>query len=157
MLIKFKDGACFFYLHLGSCLQMRMEWIEEWRKCYGSSSKVISLTSSTRQLHLASDVFIIIPGEHFCDRCQICLVYACYLLDRIELFTEGQPFFSFLRVVCFCVPRCPPPASRQQNVSLSQSFCISSVYLTDGGGGGRGAESYDRKIAWPSINRSIPS
>ncbi len=55
-------------------------------------------------------------------------------------------------------PRPPPPL--QQIVSLSQSSCVSPVQLTEGrvgGGGGRGAESYERKEAWVFINRSILS
>jgi hypothetical protein len=49
----------------------------------------------------------------------------------------------------------PFPLLPSAIVSLSQSL----VQLTDrrGGGGGRGAESFDRKKAWPSINRSIQS
>ncbi len=41
--------------------------------------------------------------------------------------------------------------------SLSRFSCWSPVELNDGkgrGGGGRGAESYDREEAWPSGNRS---
>ncbi len=53
---------------------------------------------------------------------------------------------------CDSAPRPhPPPFSRQQVASLSQSSCVPSIELTDGrggGGGGRGAESK----AWPSIN-----
>ncbi len=42
-----------------------------------------------------------------------------------------------------------PSLSRQQVASLSQSFCVSPVQLTNkrGDGGGRAAESYDRKKA----------
>jgi hypothetical protein len=49
----------------------------------------------------------------------------------------------------------PLPLLPSAIVSLSQSL----VQLLDrrGGGGGRGAESFDRKKAWPSINRSILS
>jgi hypothetical protein len=58
----------------------------------------------------------------------------------------------------------PPSIFRQQIVSLSQSSCVSPpVHLIDGRGGGegvgrhgRGAESYDRKKAWASINRFNP-
>ncbi len=60
------------------------------------------------------------------------------------------------------VPRPPPyPLSLQQVASLSQSSCESPVEVTGGerrrGGGGRGAESYVSKKAWPSINRLILS
>ncbi len=53
----------------------------------------------------------------------------------------------------------PLPLCRQLHVSLSQSSCVSPIELTGevGGGGGRGAESYDHKKAWPSINQSILS
>ncbi len=143
LLIKFKNGVCFFYLHLGSCLQMRMEWVEEWRKCYGSSSKVISLASSTRQLHLASDVFIIIPGEHnkrlwslpnLFGPCLPERIVSPCLLERIELFTEGQ---AFLRVVCFGVPPPHLPVSKM-SLFLSLSVFRQSSLLTRNGRGGRG-------------------
>jgi hypothetical protein len=53
----------------------------------------------------------------------------------------------------------PFSLSGQQVASLSQSFCVTPVELTDGrggeGGGGSGAELYDCKKAWPSINRSM--
>jgi hypothetical protein len=45
----------------------------------------------------------------------------------------------------------PFSLSRQQLVSLSQSSSVSPVVLT-AGGGGRGADSYDREKTWPSIN-----
>jgi hypothetical protein len=53
----------------------------------------------------------------------------------------------------------PSPLFRQQVVSLSQSSSVSPVELSDGreGGRGRGAKSYDREKAWPSINHSIHS
>ncbi len=47
------------------------------------------------------------------------------------------------------------PLSRHKVVSLS--FCLSPVELTDRRGGGRGAKSYDRRKAWPSINHLILS
>jgi hypothetical protein len=56
----------------------------------------------------------------------------------------------------------PPPLSRQQVVSLSQSPCVSRVELLtwigelDGDGGG-GAKSYVGEKAWSSINHSILS
>jgi hypothetical protein len=56
-------------------------------------------------------------------------------------------------------PRHPLPLSRQQDVSLSQSFCVnsqSSLLTGVGGGGcGRGAKLYDLRNAWPSINHAI--
>ncbi len=56
------------------------------------------------------------------------------------------------------LPRPLPLISRQQVVHLSQSFCVSPVPLAEGGGGGgRGAEFYDRMKAWPSINRYMLS
>jgi hypothetical protein len=51
----------------------------------------------------------------------------------------------------------PPPFSRQQVVSLSQSSCVSPVELTDGGAGGGGAKVYDSEKARSSINYSILS
>ncbi len=53
----------------------------------------------------------------------------------------------------------PLPISSQQIVSLSQSSRVSPVEVTDRKGvwGGREAESYDRKKAWPSINCSMRS
>jgi hypothetical protein len=48
--------------------------------------------------------------------------------------------------------------SSEQVVSLSQSFRVLPVELTDGGGrGGRGAKSHDLEKAWPTINHSILS
>ncbi len=44
--------------------------------------------------------------------------------------------------------------SRPQVILLSQSSCVSPVGLADGRGGGRGAKSYDREKAWPSIHHS---
>jgi hypothetical protein len=52
----------------------------------------------------------------------------------------------------------PPTPLRQMVVSLSQSYYVSSVELTDGRGGEGGeggAKSYDGKKAWASTNRSI--
>ncbi len=53
----------------------------------------------------------------------------------------------------------PPPLSRQQVVSLSQSSCVSPVEHTSGRGGeGRaGAKSYEGENAWSSINQLILS
>jgi hypothetical protein len=53
----------------------------------------------------------------------------------------------------------PPPVSREQVVSLSQSSSVSPVELTiaGGGGGGSGAKAYDRAKAWSSINHTILS
>jgi hypothetical protein len=52
----------------------------------------------------------------------------------------------------------PSPLLRHKVVSLSQSSCVSLVDGTEGGGGGgRGAISYDREKAWPSIKYSILS
>jgi hypothetical protein len=42
----------------------------------------------------------------------------------------------------------PPP-------SPYSPVCLPVGRRREGGGGGRGAESCDRKKAWPSINRSI--
>ncbi len=40
---------------------------------------------------------------------------------------------------------------------LSFSVFLSSLLTGEGGGGGRGAKSYDREKAWPSINHSVLS
>jgi hypothetical protein len=47
--------------------------------------------------------------------------------------------------------------SQQQVVSHLQSSSVSPVEHTDSRGGGRGAKSYDREKAWPSINNAIHS
>jgi hypothetical protein len=53
----------------------------------------------------------------------------------------------------------PPflPLSHQQVFFLSHSYCVSPVDLTERSGGGRGAKSYNREKAGPSINHSICS
>ncbi len=79
--------------------------------------------------------------------------------ESIKLFIEDHAFLWSYD----SVPR-PPPflPSSQQLVSLSPSSCVSSVELTNGRWGeevglGRGAKSYDRNTAWPSINHSMLS
>ncbi len=54
----------------------------------------------------------------------------------------------------------PPPISLQQDISLSQSSCVSPLELSDWSGrqgGGRGAESINGEKTWSSINHSILS
>jgi hypothetical protein len=54
--------------------------------------------------------------------------------------------------------RPPPPPPPVSSLSLSQSACVSPVQFTagrKGKGGGRGAQSYGREKARPSINHSI--
>ncbi len=63
---------------------------------------------------------------------------------------------GFLTVVWF--GSSPTPFSREQVVSLSQSFCVSPDELIDGWVDGQGTKSsYDGEKAWPSINHSIIS
>ncbi len=50
-----------------------------------------------------------------------------------------------------------PTPCPQQVVSLSQSFCLSPLELTDGGGWGEEPKSYDGEKALSSINHSILS
>jgi hypothetical protein len=45
-----------------------------------------------------------------------------------------------------------PPLPSASCRSLSLQVCRWSSLQTGAGGGGRGAESYDRKKVWPSIN-----
>ncbi len=55
-------------------------------------------------------------------------------------------------------PPYPPSPARNLPLFLSLPVCRMSTLLTRGGGGyGRGAESYDRKKAWASINYAILS
>ncbi len=66
--------------------------------------------------------------------------------ESIEWFTEDQPILR--SVVRFASPPTPFPLSRQQVVSLYQSFCLSPVELTDerrGERGGRRVKSYDAR------------
>ncbi len=101
--------------------------------------------------------------------CQMCPLFICLIVHQrkegeesgqqwgmsegIECFTEDQAFLQSND----SGPRPPPsrPLSRQQITSLSQSSCLSPVELILTGEGGRGAKSYDRERAWPSINHSI--
>jgi hypothetical protein len=72
--------------------------------------------------------------------------------DRIERFTEGQAFLQSYD----SAPNPPPPPSpsvTQRKTEKERQFADGR----EGGEGGRGAESYDRKEAWSSINRSIIS
>jgi hypothetical protein len=74
--------------------------------------------------------------------------------ERIEWFIEVQAFLMPYN----SAPRPHLPLSENCLSSRSQSSCVLPDQLTDwreGGGGGRGAESYDRKKAWASINCSI--
>jgi hypothetical protein len=73
-----------------------------------------------------------------------------FVLESIEGFIGDQAFSSVALFASSPIPS--TPLSLQQIVSLSQSSCVSL-----GGGGRRGTESYDRKKAWSSINRSILS
>jgi len=74
------------------------------------------------------------------------------VLNDFERFIESQAFLRLYNLA----PRSPPsPFSSQQVVSVSQSVCVLPVELTEIRGGGRGAESYDRENAWPSIYHSI--
>jgi hypothetical protein len=68
--------------------------------------------------------------------------------ERIERFIEG---LSFLAVGWFGSTPAPSPVSKS-SLFLSLPVCRRSSLLR--GGGGRGAESYDRKKAWASINCS---
>jgi hypothetical protein len=54
-------------------------------------------------------------------------------------------------------PRPPPSTVSKLSIFLSFPVRCFSVEFTDekGGGGGRGAKSYEREKAWPSINHSI--
>ncbi len=78
-----------------------------------------------------------------------------YIPETIERFVEDQ---AFLRSYD-SAPRPPAPSHPSSPVSLSQSSCVSTVKLTDDGGGrcGRGAKSWDRVKAWSSMYHSILS
>jgi hypothetical protein len=54
---------------------------------------------------------------------------------------------------------CHPILPSASYLSFSVVLCVvgPAYWRGEEGGGGRGAESYDRKKAWPSINRSIIS
>ncbi len=73
------------------------------------------------------------------------------LAESIEWFIEDQ---ALLR--SYDQAPHPPPHPSTSPISklsllLSLSVCRRSSLLTKGGGGGRGAKSYDREKAWPSI------
>jgi hypothetical protein len=74
----------------------------------------------------------------------------------IERFLEGQAFSRSYD----SAPRPPPlsPDSKLDTGAHSKTEKERQLLMGEGGGrGGRGAESYDRKKAWPSINHSILS
>ncbi len=62
---------------------------------------------------------------------------------------------GFLAVVWFI----PPPLPSANCLSFSVFLCLAgrAYYRERGGGGERGAKSYNRKKAWPCINHSILS
>ncbi len=82
-----------------------------------------------------------------------------YAPERTELFIEGQ---ASLRSYGSVYANPPPRPSLPSRLPLILTLPVcrqSSLYWRErgGGGGGREAESYNRKKAWPSINRSLLS
>ncbi len=77
--------------------------------------------------------------------------------DSIEWFIEAQAFSRSYDII----PRpSPPPYSPVSKLDRRHTGRLLDNLLTGEGGGeegGRGAESYDRKKAWSSINHSILS
>jgi hypothetical protein len=74
--------------------------------------------------------------------------------ESVEWFIEDQAFLQSFD----SAPRPPPlpPIPSASCLSFSVFLCVTSE-LTDGRGGGgwRGAKSYDREKAWPSIYHSL--
>jgi hypothetical protein len=70
--------------------------------------------------------------------------------ESIQLVIEDQ---TFLRSCDLAPPQPHPLLSRQQVVSLFQSFCVSPVELTvvGGGEGWGGAKLFDAEKAWSSL------
>jgi hypothetical protein len=72
-----------------------------------------------------------------------------FLYQRVlNDFYRGPGFLEMIRLLRLPLP--PSPVSKL-SLFLSLPVCCRSSLLT-GEGGGRGAESYDRKKAWSSIN-----
>ncbi len=86
----------------------------------------------------------------------------CYPYSQVTITIREDSMIyrgpGFLAIIWIGSAPTPFPLSRQQ-VSLYLSLPVCSVELTDGRGGrgGHGAESYNSKKSWPSINRSILS
>ncbi len=76
------------------------------------------------------------------------------LLERIEWFMEEQ---ASLRCMIRLLARPLPPLPSATCLSFSVFLCGRAYCRERGVPGGRGAESYDRKKAWPSINHLILS
>jgi hypothetical protein len=77
--------------------------------------------------------------------------------ESIEWFIEDQAFLLSYDSAPRPSPYPSSPASKL-SIFLSLPVCRRSVLYWRGGGGagdGRGAKSYDREKAWPSINHSI--
>jgi hypothetical protein len=77
--------------------------------------------------------------------------------ERIEGFIEGQAFLRgrMIRLHAQTLP--PSPISKLDRRHIGRLRKRGNLLKEEGEGGGRGAESCERKKAWSSINHSILS
>ncbi len=81
----------------------------------------------------------------------------------IERFIEGHAFFNLINfMIRLQVHPLPPSLQSVSSTGNTQEDWERETTCKrkrggKGGGEGRGAQSYDSKKAWPSINHSIPS
>ncbi len=92
--------------------------------------------------------------------------WAHHLPRRLKQFSTSytgaygaQVFWSTTESTEWFIEVLPPPSPVSKlSLSFSVFLCVAGRAYTDGrGGGGRGAESCDRKKVWSSINHSILS
>ncbi len=76
-----------------------------------------------------------------------CLLYARYCTVKIT------PKSGWLKSLAHKIPS----SAECQNYHSVDTLVAGQTLLLGEGGGGRGAESYDREKAWPSINHTILS
>ncbi len=77
--------------------------------------------------------------------------------ESIVWVIEGQAFSQSYNLAPRPLPLSPPLPSVSSTSDSQESQCAQCSQEREGEGGGRGAESYDRKKDWSPINHSILS